>query len=116
MCCVDTSRDMKEPTLVTLIVLFVIVLYATTRLELFDFSGNVGLTLRVGKSLSFVFDALRFPIRRFVGGLECGVFTDSGMSISVDLFYVSRSNAVGKISSKLLFESGAVLAIHHDLR
>jgi hypothetical protein len=31
--------------------------YAATRLELFNFSGNVGLTLRVGKSLGFVFDA-----------------------------------------------------------
>jgi hypothetical protein len=62
MCCVDTSKDgfetMKEPTLVTLIVLFVILFYAATRLELFNFSGNVGLTLGVGKSLSFMFDAL----------------------------------------------------------
>ena len=48
---------MKDPTVVTLIVLFVIPLYPATRLELFDFSGDVGLTLRVGKSLSFVFDA-----------------------------------------------------------
>ena len=62
MCCVDTSKDgfetMKEPTVVILIVLFVSLLYATTRLELFNFSGNVGLTLRVGKSLSFVFHTL----------------------------------------------------------
>jgi hypothetical protein len=57
--CVDTSTEsfeaMKEPTLVALID---ILLYAATRLELFDFGGNVGLTLRVGKSLIFVFDAL----------------------------------------------------------
>jgi hypothetical protein len=49
---------MEEPKLVTLIVFFVIFLYAATRLELFDFNGNVGLTLRMGKSLRFVFDGL----------------------------------------------------------
>lgn len=50
--------DMKEPTLDLVLVLFIVLLYATTRLELFNFSGNVRLTLRVGKSLRFVFDAL----------------------------------------------------------
>jgi hypothetical protein len=49
---------MNEPKVVILIVLFVSLLCAPTRLELLDLSGNVGLTLRVGKSLSFVFDTL----------------------------------------------------------
>ena len=38
------------------------------------------------------------------------------MSISVDLFDVFRTDAVGKIGSKLLFESCILLVKHHDLR
>ena len=108
---------MNKPTVVILIVLFISLHYAATHLELLDFSGNVGLTLGLGESLSFVFNTLWFPICWFVGGLECGVFTDGGMSIGVvDLFNVFGSNAVGKIGSKLPFKSGISLVKHHDLR
>ena len=49
---------MKELMGVILIVLFISLLNAATRLELSNFSGNVGLTLCMGKFLSFVFDTL----------------------------------------------------------
>ena len=39
------AEAMNEPMIEILILFFVIVLYAATRLELFDFSGNVGLSL-----------------------------------------------------------------------
>ena len=51
-------RTMNKPTVVILIVLFISLHYAATHLELLDFSGNVGLTLGLGESLSFVFNTL----------------------------------------------------------
>ena len=49
---------MNKPTVVILIVLFISLHYAATHLELLDVSGNVGLTLGLGESLSYVFNTL----------------------------------------------------------
>ena len=75
--------------------------------------GLEGLDLRLDARLalceralgSHVLFALRCPVGSLLGGLEGRIFTDSRVSIGVDLLDIFRSNAVREVGRELLLEA-----------